>query len=107
MTIRNPTKQNPAAFAIFDDKFIVTANEDGSIPLNSKVVIDLPKGGIQQDLTEIMVHRANTQPKLLEAAKNLVGFMQDNEEWKDYWKWIEAVNAAILASELNDIKVVK
>lgn len=45
--------------------------------------------------------------EMAKSSKDLIGFMSDANEWKDYWKWIEAVNAAILASELNDIKVVK
>jgi hypothetical protein len=50
----------PEAFAIFNDRFIVTANKDGTIPLNSKIVAELLKDSIQTDLLKELVRRANS-----------------------------------------------
>ena len=50
----------PEAFAIFADRFIVTANKDGSIPLNSRIVAELVKDSAQDDLLKELVRRANS-----------------------------------------------
>ena len=50
----------PEAFAIFNDRFIVTANRDGTIPLNSRIVAELVKDSIQTDLLRELVRRANS-----------------------------------------------
>jgi hypothetical protein len=50
----------PEAFAIFHDRFIVTANKDGTIPLNSRIVGELVKDTIQMDLLKELLRRANS-----------------------------------------------
>ena len=50
--------------------YIVTANDDGTIPLNSKVVGVLDNGIHQQQLDQ-MLTQANSQPDLLAALKQM------------------------------------
>lgn len=45
---------------------IVTANDDGSIPLNSRIAAELVKGG-NNDLCQEMLHRANMFDRLVSA----------------------------------------
>ena len=48
----------PEAFAIFN-RFVCTANKDGSIPLDSKVVVEIVPGSINSELMEELLRRAN------------------------------------------------
>jgi hypothetical protein len=57
----------PQAFAVLYPKkgitgriYICTANKDGSIPLNSKVVAELVEDSINIDLLEELLRRANS-----------------------------------------------
>jgi hypothetical protein len=61
MTTHQPPE--PEAFAIFNGRFIVTANSDGSIPLNSKIVAELVKDSIEIELLKELLRRANNRLK--------------------------------------------
>jgi hypothetical protein len=50
----------PEAFAIFNDRFICTANKDGTIPLTSRIVAELVKDSVDADLLKELVSRANS-----------------------------------------------
>jgi hypothetical protein len=50
----------PEAFAIFNDRFIVTANKDLTIPLNSMLVAELVKESVEIGLLRELVRRANS-----------------------------------------------
>lgn len=49
---------------------IVTRNEDGSLPVDPRVV--LGPWTLDRELCEAMLHRANTQPGLLKACKAFI-----------------------------------
>ncbi len=57
---RSRKSMEPQAFAIFNDRFICTANKDGTIPLSSRIVAELVKDSVDIDLLKELVCRANS-----------------------------------------------
>lgn len=79
-------------YAIFNNQFVVTTNDDGTIPLNAIVVCDLPKGGKAQDALAEMIERANAyqparKPKFVTVSvSKLTG---DRSYCTDIWEMLE------------------
>lgn len=48
-------------FVVFNSRFIVTANRDGTVPLNSKIVAELVDGSVRPDLLTALIDRANRE----------------------------------------------
>ncbi len=86
--------------------YIVTANDDGTIPLNSKVVGVLDNGIDQQQLDQILT-QANSQPDLLAACHKVLSTLPDlydplrmsEEDHQRAGDLADALNAAIARAE--------
>lgn len=59
--------QTPIYFAVFKD-YIVTADENGMVPLNSQIIAALDHGGA----AHVIVKQANLVPALLAALEAMV-----------------------------------
>ena len=75
----------PDTFYRIANGYIVTCNEDMSVPLNSQVLVRFD-AVVSRPRVETMLHRANTQPGLVEALEGMLADMDELFASSDHLK---------------------